>query len=510
MAAQQVAHMHRSSLALAAVALAMTAPAAAADLKSQVEHYRQAHESVIVGQLDELIRCRSVAAEPGGIADAAARLEGWLSARGFRVRLLSAGPGTPPLVFGARDVPGAKRTVVFYAHYDGQPVTPSQWSSDPFVPVMRSGALGPAMRDIDWRGAPSPYDPQWRLFGRGAGDDKASIIAFLAAWDAIQQARRAPAVNVRVVWEGEEEAGSPHLAQLLKENRALLASDLWLIGDGPVHQSRRQMISFGARGVTGVEMTVYGPVRALHDGHYGNWVPNPAAMAAALLTAMRDDDGRILIPGFSDDVRPLTPAERQALAELPPSDAALRDEFAIGRTEGDEGSAASVMRPALNIRGIRAGQVGAAAANAIPVEATVSIDFRLVPDQTPAGVRMHLERFLSERGWTLVTSEPDPATRRGHARIARLTWESGYPALRSDMSTPVARSVIAAASAAAGRPVAVIPMMGGSVPIHLIATSSGRRSSACRSRTTTTISTRPTRTCGCRTCGTESGPTRHC
>jgi len=442
--------------------------AAAADLHGQVERYRRAHEREIVGALDELVRFHSVAAEPAGIAAAADRLQGWLTARGFAVYRLSAGPGTAPLVFGARDVPGARRTVVFYAHYDGQPVTPSQWRSDPFIPVMRSGALSSAMRDVDWRSAAPPFDPEWRLFGRGAGDDKASIIAFLAAWDALHEAQRLPAVNVRVAWEGEEEAGSPHLAQLLRANRSLLASDLWLIGDGPVHQSRLQMVSFGARGVTGVEMTLYGPLRALHDGHYGNWVPNPAAMAANLVAAMRDDEGRILIPGFDADVRPLTAAERDALAALPASDGALKEEFAIGRTEGSEGSAASVMRPALNIRGIRAGQVGTAAANAIPVDASVSIDFRLVPDQTPAHVREQLERFLAERGYTIIATEPDAAMRRAHPRLVRLEWEPGYPALRSDMSTPVARSVIAAASAAAGRPVAVIPMMGGSVPIYLI------------------------------------------
>jgi len=462
--------MNRSIAAIVALALvAFAGRGGGADLKSQVEQFRRTHEPAIVGSLEELMRFHSVAAEPAGISKAATRLEAWLKERGFNARQLSAGPGTPPLVFGALDVKGARRTVVFYAHYDGQPVTRSQWSSDPFAAVMRSGPLGAQMKDVDWKHAGPPFDPEWRLFGRGAGDDKASVIAFLAAFDAIRAVHRSPTVNVRVVWEGEEEAGSPHLGQILKDNSALLASDLWLIGDGPVHQSRRQMVSFGARGMFDAEATVYGPLRALHDGHYGNWVPNPAAMLANLIASLRDDDGRILIPGFGDDVRPLTAAERTAIADLPPVEAALREEFAIGRSEGSEGSVASVMRPSLNIRGLHAGQVGASAANAIPTEATVSIDFRLVPDQTPAGVRARVERFLTEHGWTIVATEPDLATRLAHPRIVRLQWGAGYPALRSDMSTPVARSVIAAASSAAGRPVAVIPMMGGSVPIYLVA-----------------------------------------
>lgn len=109
--------------------------------------------------------------------------------------------------------------------------------------------------------------PEWRLFARAASDDKASIVAFLAAFDALKAAGRKPSINVKVVWEGEEESSSPHLADTLRNHAALIKADLWLIGDAPVHQSRRPMIYFGARGLADVEVTVYGPVRALHDGH---------------------------------------------------------------------------------------------------------------------------------------------------------------------------------------------------------------------------------------------------
>jgi acetylornithine deacetylase/succinyl-diaminopimelate desuccinylase-like protein len=216
-----------------------------------------------------------------------------------------------------------------------------------------------------------------------------------------------------------------------------------------------------------MEATLYGPVRALHDGHYGNWVPNPAAMAAELIAAMRAPDGHILIPGFLDDVRPLTAAERSALAALPPVEDPLKREFGIASGESDEGLTASIMRPALNVRGIRAGHVGAQAANAIPVDATVSIDFRLVPDQKPARVRATVESFLRAKGWTVVAEAPDSVLRRTRPRIVKLEWDDGYPAFRSDMTTPAARAVIAAARDAAGGDVAVLPMMGGSVPIYM-------------------------------------------
>jgi acetylornithine deacetylase/succinyl-diaminopimelate desuccinylase-like protein len=455
--------------ALGVVCISAVTPLFAADLGSQVERYRIAHESQIVGELDALTRFRSVAADPAGLVAAADHLQKLLQERGFEAKLLSAEPGSAPLVFGNLTSPAARHTVVFYAHYDGQPVTPSQWNSDPFTPVMRSGPLHSGEHDIDWKRAKSPFDPEWRFFGRAASDDKASIVAFLAAFDALKASGRKPSVNIKVAWEGEEEAGSTHLAEVLRTNQALFAADLWLIGDAPVHQSGRRMLYFGARGSLGLDATVYGPTRALHDGHYGNWVPNPAAMAATLIAQMRDDEGRILIPGFADDVRPLTAAEQDAIRNLPPVDAALKQQFGIGRSEGNEGLSASLMRPALNIRGVRSGQVGAAAANAIPVDATVSIDFRLVPDQTPAAVRAKVEAFMKANGWTLVVDEPDQATRLIHPRIIRLEWESGYPAFRSDMSTAISTAVVATASEAAHYPVAVLPMMGASVPIYVFA-----------------------------------------
>jgi acetylornithine deacetylase/succinyl-diaminopimelate desuccinylase-like protein len=449
------------------IVTAMQAPAAT--LREQVETYRMTHESQIVGQLGELIRIKSVAADGAGLAAAAVRLQELLRQRGFETSLLSSGSSDPAVVFGYLRTPGAKRTVTFYAHYDGQPVTPSQWKSDPFIPVMRAGPIDSEQQNIDLNSRQSSFDPEWRLYGRAASDDKASIVAFLTAFDALKACGRKPSVNIKVVWEGEEEAGSTHLAEILRQNQALLASDLWLIGDGPVHQSRRQMIYFGARGMTGLTLTIYGPIRALHDGHYGNWVPNPAAMAATLIAQMRNDNGQILIPGFSENVRPPTVVELEAIRGLPPIEDQLRQEFGIDRTEGYENLPASLMRPALNIRGIQSGQVGESAANAIPTEAVISIDFRLVPDQTPQSVRAAVENFLRENGWTLITAEPDLATRLSKGRLARLEWDMGYPALRSEMSTPAARAVVATAREASQSAVAVLPMMGASVPIYLFA-----------------------------------------
>lgn len=460
---------HKSILPAIVVLCLLVAGIAAhaSGLSHDVDSWRGAHEREIVSHLDALARLPSVAANPKGIDEAAGLLERELKSRGFRTARWTAASGSPPVVFGFYEVPNARRTVVFYAHYDGQPVTPSQWSSPPFEPFMREGLLSPAAKQIDWQHAKPPFNPEWRLFGRAVADDKASEIAFLSAFDALTALHRSPAVNLKVVWEGEEEAGSPHLAEILKAHAEKLRADLWLIGDAPVHQSRRPTLYFGARGSLDLEATIYGPVRALHDGHYGNWVPNPAAMAAELIAQMRDSDGNILIPGYSDDVRPLAQAEKDAVAKLPPVEDQLKREFAIDRSEGREGLTASTMRPAINIRGIRSGSVGADATNAIPVDAAVSMDFRLVPDQTPQRVRETVESFLKAKGWTVVADTPDAETRLSHARIIRLAWGHGYPALCTDIAIAPAQAAIRAADDAAGEPVALLPMMGGSVPIYL-------------------------------------------
>ncbi|MDB5735258.1 MAG: peptidase [Alphaproteobacteria bacterium] len=447
------------SLFAAGFALLATS-AMAADIP-EVEAWRAAHEAQIVGQLDELVRFKSVAADPAGLQATAAHLQDLLKARGFDATLLT-DKDYAPVVLGERKTPGARRTVIFYAHYDGQPVTPSEWTSDPFVPVMRTGIDG---EYVDWKVARSPLNPAWRLFGRAAADDKSSITAFLMAFDALKASGIKPSVNIKVLWEGEEERGSAHLADALRPHLDALKADLLLIGDGPLHQSRTLTLYFGARGGTGFEATVYGPLRALHNGHYGNWAPNPASMAAQLITSLRDDEGRILIPGFYDDVRPLAAAEKDAIAHLPPVEDGLKREFGMGRSEGSDGLTLSTMRPALNVQGIRSGQVGAEAAGAIPPDAVISMGYRLVPGQVPAHVQQETEDFLTAKGWTIVHAPPDLATRLAHPRLVMLKWGGGYPALRSDMTSAAAQATIAAAGG--GSPVTLLPMMGAGVPIYL-------------------------------------------
>lgn len=421
-----------------------------------------------LAELAEFLAIPNISSDAVNIRRNAERLTEMMRRRGFEVRLVEAA-GAPPVVYGELAVPGARRTLLVYAHYDGQPVEPERWASDPWTPTLRAGRLedGAAAVPLDRLPAGAEGD-EWFLYGRGASDDKGTIVAFLAALDRLKAAGTPLSVNVKTLFEGEEESGSPHLEAVLSAHRDLFRADGMILCDGPVHQTRRPQVVFGARGVMGLEMTLYGPNHALHSGHYGNWAPNPAAQLAGLLASLRGPDGTILIPGFYDDVRPLGGSDRAALAAIPQVDADLLREFDLGWSEGQgQRLEELIMRPALNIRGLQSGAVGAKAANAVPAEARASIDLRLVADQKPARVRELVEAHLRGLGWTPVHDEPDAETRRRTPRLVRLEWEGGYPAYRAPLDAPFSRALVRALEPAAGERLVVMPALGGSIPMEL-------------------------------------------
>lgn len=452
-------------LLLLSLSAARAAPAPA-ELRDQVRAWRTTHEKEIVRELADLAALPNVAANRADIERNADHLIAMLGRRGIEARRLTAGD-VPPAVYGELRSPGATRTVVFYAHYDGQPADPADWGgADPWKPVLRAGATAQG-REVDLATA-TIFDPEWRLFARSASDDKGPIVAMLAALDALRAAGVRPSVNIKFFLEGEEEDGSPNLTKILRAHKDLLAADAWILADGPVHQTRRMQVVFGARGVASVELTVYGPLRALHSGHYGNWAPNPAAVLVELLAGLRAPDGTILIPGINEAVRPLTESERQAAAAMPAVEADLQRELGLAWTEGSGGRLQDlIMRPALNLRGLAAAGVREKARNAIPTEAAASIDFRLVPDLTPEIVREKLEAHLRRQGFHVVHEEPDPETRRAHPRIVRLVWGDGYPGARTGMDLPASRAVLQVVGEAVEGPLVQVPMLGGSVPMYL-------------------------------------------
>ncbi len=246
-----------------------------------------------------------------------------------------------------------------------------------------------------------PLDPEWRLYGRSASDDKVSIVALLSAVDALDASGIVPSINIKLVLDGEEERGSPHMAEILRANRERLEADLWIFCDGPMHQTRLPQVVYGVRGVTSVHMTAYGPAVALHSGHYGNWAPDPGMQLVTLIATMRDTEGNLLIDGIDELVRPLGETARSAIEEAPTVEEQLKEDLALGWTEGQPTPlGVRISRPAINLLGFSVGAVGAKAKNAISPEAKAVVGFRLVPDVTPDAIRTATEEHIRSRGFS--------------------------------------------------------------------------------------------------------------
>jgi acetylornithine deacetylase/succinyl-diaminopimelate desuccinylase-like protein len=441
----------------------------AASLRTAARNYRVANESAIIHEFTELLAIPNLASDAVNIRRNANHLIEMLERRGVRARLLEL-PGSPPAVLGELTTPGATRTLVLYAHYDGQPVDPSEWATPPWTPTLRSKSLAEGGFVIPMPGDGRPrLSGEARIYARSAGDDKASIQAMLSALDAMREARLSPSVNLKFFLEGEEEAGSPHLRQMLERHRDALKSDAWLFCDGPNHQSGKQQVQLGVRGITGLDVTLYGPTRPLHSGHYGNWAPNPGAMIASLIASMRDEDGRIRIAHFYDDVKPISASERRAIAAVPAVDVALRRSLGLAGTEARNAPLAErIMLPALNVRGIRVGAVGAQAANVISTEAEASFDFRLVPNQTPERVRQLVNAHIIRQGYFITSDSVTTAMRLAHQKVARVRWSAGgYPATRASTDQAFVRAVVRAVGDDSGTPPLLLPTMGGSGPLYL-------------------------------------------
>ncbi len=458
---------------LASVAVGEAVELTGAEVRDEVRRYRAQHEAEILRELADLVALPNIAIHLDDMERGARRLTEALESRRFEARLLRV-DGGPPVVLGRRVRDRSQPTVVFYAHYDGQPVAPDLWSSDPFEVTVRAGRLEDGADEVPFEALEPPVDPEWRLYGRSTSDDKGSIVALLTALDALDAAEINPQINITLLLDGEEEWGSPHIGEILSANADLLAADLWIFCDGPMHQTRLPQVVFGVRGVTSVQITVYGAAVGLHSGHYGNWAPDPGMMLARLVTSMRDADGNLTIEGIDEHVRPLGDTARTALAESPPVDEHLKHDLALAWTEGEPASLAErITRPAANLLGFSVGQVGDQAKNAISPIARAVVGFRLVPDITPEAMRAAVERHIRGQGFHIVGDEPDEETRRRFKKVVRLEWETGYPALWTDPDLPLSRAVVRIVDEAVDGPVVVTPSLGGSLPLYVFSEALG-------------------------------------
>ena len=282
-----------------------------------------------------------------------------------------------PVVFGRKMVDPSYKTVLVYGHYDVQPPEPlEKWHTDPFEPVIHDDAI----------------------WCRGANDDKGQLFMHIKAFEYMVRSGQLKH-NVKFIFEGEEEIGSPSLPEFIKANRELLAADICLVSDTTMISDKVPSINCGMRGLAYLEVKVTGPNKDLHSGHYGGAVANPINVLCDLISSLIDKDGRITVPGFYDKVVELTPDERRMLARAPFDIDEFKEFLDINEVKGEKGYTTMErigIRPSLDVCGIWGGYTGQGAKTVLPSEAHAKISMRLVPRQTSAEIsKLFTDHFLS-------------------------------------------------------------------------------------------------------------------
>jgi acetylornithine deacetylase/succinyl-diaminopimelate desuccinylase-like protein len=433
----------------------------------RVREWRAKNEGRILIELMQLLALPNVAANRADIAKNADLLTSMFERRGFAVsRWETKGS---PIVFARRDVPNPRGSVIFYFHYDGQASDPKEWTRGaPYSPAPFLVA-NPVSITAD----SSAVDPDVRIYARSASDDKGPIVAFLAAIDGLIATKANIPWTIRVVLDGEEEAGSRNFNATMLEHSAEVKSNLAVIVDSPRHPSGLPTVYYGARGGSSATIKVHGAIGDLHSGNYGNFVTDPAMALSKLIASMKDANNNVTIKGFYDDVAPLTATERRAIDEIPNIDQKLLEEFGLARQEHpDSRLELQHNRPTLSVLGLEAGNVYANTRSAIPGSASARIEMRLVRNLTPARQVDLLVAHIREQGFHVVEKEPDMATRRKYPLIAQVTrgGGGGLGIAKSSMDDPVT-SKAADAIRALNQRLVQLPTIGGGLPFGVFSDS---------------------------------------
>lgn len=440
------------------------------EISQLVNDYRAEREALIMQDFVDLLSLPNIAQNQDDMDINADHITGLLEKRGFSniQRLQSDGS---PYIYAEMMQPGATETLLIYAHYDGQPVQVENWEYPPFSPTLLDAPLQEGGRPVDLDALEGSFDPEWRLYARSAGDDKMPIIALLHTLDALAANDIELSVNLKLLFDGEEEAGSPSLGRVIDENPGLFEADLLLFCDGPMHQSRNAQLMFGVRGSKTLDITTYGANRPLHSGHYGNWAPNPIMQMAYLLTSMRDESGRILIDGYYDDVAPINDMERSAIAAMPDITEALKNELAINTPEGNGTRLEElVMLPAINVRGMSAGGVGNLGRNIVLSTATASLNLRLVSNQQPEDIERLIEAHIAGQGFHIVYEDPTDEILRANEKVIKLDWRGrGTPGLRTPLNDAMSQRLVGLMQSVTPNLI-ITPSMGGTLPLDDFAT----------------------------------------
>lgn len=343
-------------------------------------------------------------------------------------------PSVPLLLAEYQKKQADAPTVLFYFHIDGQPVDPQFWfQEDPYQAVLKEEQEGEGWVDIAWKRLEErDLNPDWRIFARSASDDKSPFVMFLAALETLQTEGKSLPYNLKIILDFEEEKGSPNLAQAVLDNKAILAADALIIYDGPKHLSNQATIAFGARGITTMTVKVFGPTFPLHSGHYGNYAPNPALRLSKLLASMKDEGGRVLIPGYYDNIE-LDKKTKQILASVPDNEQTLRLKLGIGEIDKvGSNYQESIQFPSLNIRGFSSAWVGKEARTIVPATAVAELDLRLVVESDGERLKDLVRQHIRSQGYHIMDRKPNARERVMYEKICQVSSRGVTDAFRTD------------------------------------------------------------------------------
>jgi acetylornithine deacetylase/succinyl-diaminopimelate desuccinylase-like protein len=420
-----------------------------------------ARRRAILERFVSCLRVDTVSQRPERVRAGAEWLAREMESRGLQARVLETGGN--PLVFGERRVPGATRTLLIYCHFDTKPAPPAGWlQPSPFEPVLRRGLAEEGAPIVAADAVSDDALPTYRLYARGASDDKGPIWAHLEALDLMDALAVRPRVDLKLVLEGEEEIGSPAFGGFVDSHRDLLAADLVLVTDGPKDASERPTVVFGARGILALTLELEVARRDVHSGNFS--VPNPAWILAGLLASMAAPDGTPLIEGLAADATPPSATERELLGRIPLDRPALERELGVP-LPGDY-LERLMFRPTLTIRGLKAGAVGDEANTIIPHRAAVALDLRLVKNQRADTVYRRVVEHVRAQGFEVIESADAPLPDELRGRAVRIVERHGYDPAKTPTDLPISRRVVEIVERAHdGQPAVVVPTAGGSVPL---------------------------------------------
>jgi acetylornithine deacetylase/succinyl-diaminopimelate desuccinylase-like protein len=370
-----------------------------------------------------------------------------------------------PLLLAERKHKGAVKTVLIYLQVDGQPVDTSRWfQEDPYVPVLKKQNSDGDWEEISWN-LIEDYDDDWRMFARSTSDAKGPIAMFLTALNAIEEAGVEPNYNLKIIMDFEEELGSPRLPKAVTENAELLKADMLIIFDGPRHITNKPTLTFGARGIATIKLTTYGPAVPQHSGHFGNYVPNPALRLAKLLASMKDDGGRVIIPGFYDGII-LDSQTEKILRAVPDDEKQIRERLQLGAVDKVGGYyQEAIQYPSLNIRGMQSGWIDEKVRTIIPGWARAEIDVRLVVESDPERLIRLIREHIEGEGYYITDKTPTKEERMNNEKVACFNYQVSYQAFRTDFDSEVGVWLRKAVNTAFEQDPIMIRMSGGSIPI---------------------------------------------